>query len=169
MNGPTDGPVSAPAPGLKALMAGLFAAALALFSCHSGEGPIPPASLIGRRAERPASESEKKPRGPDGESDSARAEREIAARLAEAIGDLELEPDQTPELVLDKTKAVFELLKKEHGARPECGEWIARTLAYYGLELQDVMARAAPDDREAMQVLITDMVGFHRKLKGTAR
>ena len=58
MNVPTDGPESGPAPGLTALMAG------------------PPASLIDRRAERPA--DEEKRRGPDGETDTARAERAAA-------------------------------------------------------------------------------------------
>ncbi len=78
MNGPTDGPESGPPPGSTAPMAGLLAAALALSACGNCEERITSASLIGRRAERPASESEKKPRGPEGETDTAGAGRAAA-------------------------------------------------------------------------------------------
>lgn len=154
----------------RPLLTEFFAGALALSMCESCEEPIPSASLIDRRAERPASESEGGPRGPDGETDTARAEREMAARVAGAVADLELDRSQPPALVVfDKTKAVFELLKKEHAAHPECAEWIARTLANYGLELQEVIPRVAPIDRGAMHGLVIDMVVFHKRLKGTAR
>ena len=56
-------------------------AALALSTSESCEEPIPSASLIGRRAERPANEEERRRR--DGETDTARAER--AAALERAV------------------------------------------------------------------------------------
>lgn len=59
--------------------------------------------------------------------------------------------------------------QEEHGTHPECGEWIARTLVTYGLELQEMIPRAGPVDREPMKGLVTDMVRFHRKLKGITR